>query len=87
MLNNPMQMALNQSKMAQGMANVKKLMQTVKSVGNPQMFFTQMLSQNPQIKEAMDYINANGGDPRKVYYQAAAEKGVDPEQFLRDLMS
>ena len=59
----------------------------LKGSGNMQMLFTQLLGQNPQIKQVMDYINSNGGDGKSLYYSLAREKGVDPEQFLAELLS
>ena len=38
-----------------------------------------------QIKQAMDYVRANGGDARAAFYRLAKEKGVDPESILRGL--
>ena len=38
---------------------------------------------NPQMKQVMDYINANGGDPKTAFYKLAKEKGVDPETILK----
>ena len=63
------------------------MIQTLKSVGNPQMIFNQMMAQNPKIKEVIDYVNANGGDFEKVYYQLAEKKGVNPDEFIQQLMS
>ena len=62
-------------------------MQTVKSAGNPQMMLNQMMGQNPQMKQAMDYVNANGGDPQKAFYKLAQEQGVNPDDFIKQLMS
>lgn len=51
------------------------------------MIFNQMMAQNPKIKEVIDYVNANGGDFEKVYYQLAEKKGVNPDEFIQQLMS
>ena len=79
--------ALNQNKTFQGIAQVKNLIKTLKSVGNPQMMLNQMMGQNPQIKQAMDFVNANGGDPQAVFYKLAEERGVNPDDFMKQLMS
>lgn len=63
------------------------MIKAVKSVGNPQMMLNQMMGQNPRLKEAMDFVNANGGDPKAVFYKAAEEKGVNPDEFMQQLMS
>lgn len=41
-----------------------------------------MIRQMPQYKEVMDYIDANGGDPKSAFYNLANQMGVDPEQFI-----
>ena len=38
-----------------------------------------------QIRQAMDYVRANGGDARTAFYRLAQQKGVDPESILRGL--
>ena len=53
---------------------------------SPQAFMNQMIRTNPQMKQAMDYVNANGGNPKDAFYNLAKEKGVDPDEFLKSLM-
>jgi len=62
-------------------------MQTVKSAGNPQMMLNQMIGQNPQIKQVMDYVNANGGDPKTAFYKLAEERGINPDEFIKQFTS
>ena len=57
------------------------MVQQIKSVGNPQA----MLQQMPQYRQIMDYVNANGGDPQKAFYQKAQEMGVNPDDILSQL--
>lgn len=79
--------ALNQNKTMQGIAKVKQMMRTIKSIGNPQMMLNQMMGQNPQLKQAMDFVNANGGDPQAAFYKLAEQQGVNPDEFIKQLMS
>ena len=44
-----------------------------------------LIQRNPQLKQVMDYVNANGGDPKAVYYKLAEEKGENPEEFLNSV--
>ena len=53
--------------------------------GNPQMMLEQMMQSNPQMKNIMNYINQNGGDPKQAFYKMAQEKGIDPNQILNFL--
>lgn len=74
---NPMMMNLNNP--------IKTMFERVKSAGNPQMMMQQMLGQNPQIKQAMDYIQQNGGNPKEAFYKLAKEKGINPDDILNQL--
>ena len=42
---------------------------------------------DPRMGEVMDYINKNGGNPEKVFYMLAKEKGVDPNEVLSTVRS
>ena len=57
------------------------MVQQIKSVGNPQM----MLQQMPQYRQVMDYIQQNGGDAQRAFYQKAQEMGVNPDDILSQL--
>ena len=76
---NPMLQNLN------GMNPIKALFDKVKNAGNPQMMLQQMMGQNPQIKNVMDYVNQNGGDAKAAFYKMAQEKGVNPDDVLNQL--
>ena len=61
-------------------------MQMVQATQNPQMALRQMAQNNPQMQQAIQYVNENGGDPEKAFYKLAKEKGVDPQSILNSLM-
>lgn len=63
----------------------KQLMQTIKASQNPQMALQQLMQNNPGMKQAIDYVNANGGNPKDAFYKLAKERGVDPESILNSL--
>ena len=46
---------------------------------------SQTIQNNPQIKQVMDYVNQNGGDPKTAFYKLAQEKGVDPNEILKQV--
>lgn len=77
-MQNPMMNQLNTGRIN----SIKNMFDAIKSAGNPQAMFGQMMMQNPQFKQVVDYVNANGGDARSAFYAMAKEKGVDPEQIL-----
>ena len=78
---NPMMQQL----MVNNLAPIKNLLNTVRNSGNPMMMLNQMAGNNPTVKQAMDYVNANGGDARAAFYRLAQEKGVDPNTILNYL--
>lgn len=54
-------------------------------VRNPGAMVGQAMMNNPQMKQVMDYVNQNGGDPKTAFYKLAEEMGVDPEEVLKQL--
>ena len=61
------------------------MMQMFKASNNPQAFIQSMMANNPQAAEAMQLIQAHGGDARAAFYALAKQKGVDPDEFLKSL--
>lgn len=57
----------------------------LKSAGNPKMLLNQMVGQHPQLKQVMQYVNENGGDAKQAFYKLAEERGVNPEDILKQL--
>ena len=58
------------------------MISAMKSAGNPQALFQQMLQQrSPQLQQAIDYVQKHGGDAKAACEALAAEKGID----LKDL--
>ena len=66
--------------------DIKQIMRTVQMSRNPQMVLNQLINSNPQMKQAVEYIQANGGNPRDAFYKLAEEKGVNPDSILNSLM-
>lgn len=63
------------------LAQIQNLAQTIKNVKNPQALLQQMLAQkNPQLQQALDYVQKNGGNPKTAFEKLAAEKGIDPAE-------
>ena len=63
-------------------AQVKQMLNTVRSAGNPQAMLNQLIQNNPQMRQVMDIVNQNGGDPKKAFYAMAQQKGVNPDDIL-----
>ena len=58
---------------------ISQIMQTLKSIGNPQM----MLQQFPQYRQVMDIVNASNGDAKAAFYAKAKEMGINPDDILK----
>lgn len=82
---NPMLKGLNQSQMTNNITPFRNMFKMLKSAGNPKMLLNQMAGQNPQLKQVMQYVNENGGDAKQAFYKLAEERGVNPEEILRQL--
>ena len=68
-----------------GMAQIRNMMDMVRSAGNPQAMMSQLAQSNPQLRNVMDIVNQSGGDPKAAFYRLAQERGVDPNQILNML--
>lgn len=82
-MTNPMLKQLNQ--VNPNLSGIKNMYTMLKAAGNPQMMLNQMLGQNPQMKQVMDYVGANGGDARSAFYKLCSEKGINPDDILSQL--
>lgn len=60
-------------------------MRTVQMSQNPQMALQQIMQNNPAMKQTIDYVNANGGNPKEAFYKLAEEKGINPDSVLNSL--
>lgn len=62
---------------------LRNMMQTIKTVSNPQAAFNQMAQNNPAMQQVMQMCN--GRDPQQVFYEMCKQRGVDPESVLSQL--
>lgn len=77
---------LQQLAMANPMTGqIKQMMSMVQAAQNPQAMMNQMMQNNPQMQQAMNFINQHGGDAKKAFYALAQEKGIDPQEILKML--
>ena len=61
---------------------IKSQVNGLRTLGNPQMALSHLMSNNPQMRQAMDYVNANGGDPKQALNKLLAENGVNPQEII-----
>lgn len=55
---------------------------TIKAAKNPSAMLQHLASKNPNVANAMNLINQNGGDPKRAFYSEAKRLGIDPNQIL-----
>ena len=68
------------------MQSIKQMAQMFKAASNPQAFIQQMMANNPnQAAQIMSLLQQNSNDPKAAFYSLAKQKGIDPEEFLRQL--
>lgn len=78
----------NQQRMQGMMANLKQIKNQVnglRSLGNPQAALNYLMSQNPQMRQALDYVNGSGGNPKEALDKLLKENGVDPQDIMNAL--
>ena len=86
---NPMLNLLNQSQggllQLNNINKIKSMMNILKNSNNPYALLQQFIQQNPRAQQVMNYINQNGGDPKQAFYKMAQEKGLNPDEILKQL--
>lgn len=65
------------------LGEIKKVIGTLKAAKNPAELIKSMIAQNPAYKNALEYIQANGGDPKAAFEQLAKEQGIDPAEIAK----
>lgn len=73
----------NQVGMSQQMPQSNNnIVQMVKNSNNPGQLFQSMAQSNPQVQSIMRLIQQSNQTPKQLFYQAAQQQGVDPNQIL-----
>lgn len=67
------------------MSKIKEMVNLIKSSKDPQSMIQSMINQNPQMKQVMEMVNKNGGNPKNAFYALAKQKGVNPDDILNML--
>ena len=62
--------------------NIKNMINTFKTIQNPQAKVHEMLSSNPQLKSMID---ASNGNPEQAFRSLAKQMNIDPDEFIRML--
>lgn len=75
---NPLENSLPNNSLAQ----IKQMMNTFNTASNPQSVMQNMINNNPQMKQVMDFVRQSGGDPKQAFYKLAEQRGVDPNEVI-----
>lgn len=65
------------------MNDVLSMWKQVRNAPNPSAIMEQIAKQNPRIKQIM---NEAGNNPKQMFYTKCAEMGVNPDEFLSQMM-
>jgi len=57
------------------------------SLSNPQAMMNQMLMNNPNVQQALTFIKQAGNNPQTAFMNLAKQKGINPQEFINELMS
>ena len=42
---------------------------------------------NPKVQQALSFIKQTGNNPQEAFINLAKQKGIDPQEFMNELMS
>ena len=59
----------------------------VKASQNPMAALQQMAQSDSRLQQVMNTIQQNGGDAKSTFYKMAQQKGVDPNDIIKQLQS
>ena len=65
----------------------KQALRQIMSLSNPQAMMNQMLMNNPNVQQALTFIKQAGNNPQTAFMNLAKQKGVNPQEFINELMS
>lgn len=81
---NQLYQQLNQSSKNQfQQSNFVETFNKIKTALNPNLALQQALQNLPGLKEAQQLVQENGGNGKEVFYQLARQRGIDPEEILK----
>lgn len=65
------------------MNQMKELYNAMRN-GNPMQVFNQMAQNNPNMKPILNLIN-NGHNPQQIFYQLCKQRGINPDEFIKNI--
>ena len=77
---------LGRNRMMQAIQPVRQLMNTVRFAQNPQAALSQLMQNNPQLQQVMQFVRMAGQDPTTMLNTIAAQNGTSVEELIREAM-
>ena len=68
-----------------GLKNLKSVMKQLQTLSNPSQTLTELVRQNPSIKQILAMAQNQHVSLKELCYLLAKEKGVDPEEIIKEL--
>ena len=65
--------------------NIIQTFRALQQSNNPNQFMQNLMQTNPQVQQVMQMIQSSNMSPKDLFYTMAKQKGVDPEQILKQL--
>ena len=57
-----------------------------KAANNPQAYLQQLVANNPQVNQIMEYTK-QFNSPKEAFYAEAKKQGINAEDFMREIFS
>lgn len=65
------------------MDGVRNIVNMAKAAGDKDVLMQQLAAKNPNIKQAVDYVKANGGDPKTACMGLLKQNGINPDDISK----
>lgn len=76
--------ALNPTPNPTGMASIQNAYRMLMSSPNPMALLQNMAQQNPSLQPVVQILK-QGGNPQQLFINLCQQRGIDPNQFMKQL--
>ena len=70
-------------KASPGMGRLGQIASAIKMAKDPVTAINQMAQTDPRMKQLSDILNQHGGNAQQAVYALAAQRGIDPDEVLK----
>lgn len=68
-----------------GMNQIKNMMSQLRMARNPNLMMQQLAQSNPQFAQVMQMCGTQ--NPKDVFYSMCSQRGIDPNEIIRNLQN